>query len=344
MAVYKDNKRNTWYVSYKIKDTITGKFKHIKKRGFETKKQAQLWESENKPKEVVHTTVTFREMLQLHLNSTDATETTRYMKIHWLEKHFNEFMDLPMDKITRNDLLMWRNNLKEKGLATRTMNRGIQYIKSVCAFAYKIYNIPDNSVILNSYKLVEKDKQEMNVWTIEEFNKFIDKVYLEEYKAFYTFLFWTGCRRGEAIALCKEDIQGNIVTINKSMRYIQNGFKNPKNDSSKRKIKIDDKLATYLKPFVEKANPFIFGGTSPLTPTQIDRYFNKAIKESGVKRIRIHDLRHSHATILINNGVNIVAVSKRLGHSTINQTLKTYTHLLQETNDELLNKIEELKE
>ena len=68
-----------------------------------------------------------------------------------------------------------------------------------------------------------------------------------------------------------------------------------------------------------------------------------AIKKSGVKRIRIHDLRHSHATILINSGVNIVAVSKMLGHSNINQTLKTYTHLLESTNDELVDRIIELK-
>ena len=63
-----------------------------------------------------------------------------------------------------------------------------------------------------------------------------------------------------------------------------------------------------------------------------------------LKKIRIHDLRHSHATILINNGVNIVAVSKRLGHSDINMTLKVYTHLLEKNADELVDKLEELKE
>ena len=62
-----------------------------------------------------------------------------------------------------------------------------------------------------------------------------------------------------------------------------------------------------------------------------------------MKPICIHDLRHSHATWLINSGVNIVAVSKRLGHASINQTLKTYTHLLQKTNDEMMDTIESFK-
>lgn len=70
------------------------------------------------------------------------------------------------------------------------------------------------------------------------------------------------------------------------------------------------------------------------------------ISAAQLKKIlrRLHDLRHSHATLLINSGVNIVAVSKRLGHSSINQTLKTYTHLLKNTDDELINTLEKLEE
>ena len=86
----------------------------------------------------------------------------------------------------------------------------------------------------------------------------------------------------------------------------------------------------------------MFGGKTGLSVTTIDRYFKDAIKKSGVKPIRLHDLRHSHATILINNGVNIVAVSKRLGHASVEQTLKTYTHLLKDTNEGMMNKINKL--
>lgn len=72
------------------------------------------------------------------------------------------------------------------------------------------------------------------------------------------------------------------------------------------------------------------------------KVFEEGIKKSGVPRIRIHDLRHSHATMLINNGVNIVAVSRRLGHSDINITLKVYSHLLRKTEDEMVTTISNL--
>ena len=120
-----------------------------------------------------------------------------------------------------------------------------------------------------------------------------------------------------------------------------------KTDGSKRVIRLDSALLARLQPNIADCNkdkPFIFGGETSLSISQVQRYFTKGIEDAGVKPIRIHDLRHSHATLLINSGVNIVAVSKRLGHSSINQTLKTYTHLLKNTDDELINTLEKLEE
>ena len=342
MPAYKDKKRNTWYVSFKLKDA-NGNFKNITKRGFDTKHDALVWESKQKlDSDIAINRATFRNILELQFKSIDSSSTTIYMKTHYLEKHF-PYIDTPLYKISRKQFLDWRNDLKDSGLATRTLNRGIGYVKSVCAFAYKVYGIPDNSVVLNSFKLQHEDKKEMDVWNPQEFNTFIEYVAPKTYQLFFKFLYWSGCRRGEAIALCKEDIQGNKVNISKTMRYAKYGFKKPKTDSSIRSIQIDDELLKELQPLIERANPFIFGGEHPLSTTYIEKTFKKGIELSGVKPIRIHDLRHSHATLLINHGVNIVAVSKRLGHSTIEQTLKTYTHLLEKTNDEMMDIIEDIK-
>ena len=94
---------------------------------------------------------------------------------------------------------------------------------------------------------------------------------------------------------------------------------------------------------MDEPGPYLFGGECPLAVTTIARYFSQAIEETGVRRIRLHDLRHSHATWLINNGANIVAVSKRLGHASIEQTLQTYTHLLQESDNDLVRKINDCR-
>ena len=94
-------------------------------------------------------------------------------------------------------------------------------------------------------------------------------------------------------------------------------------------------------PWIQAADPFVFGGDSAIGITTIDREFRKAIKESGVSPIRLHDMRHSHASYLLNNGANILAVSKRLGHATVTQTLETYAHLMQDTEEKMIEIIEE---
>ena len=118
--------------------------------------------------------------------------------------------------------------------------------------------------------------------------------------------------------------------------------------SSIRDIKITNSLSNYLKEYklIEESisgfdsNWFVIGRLEPLPQTSIDRVKDNAIKKANVKRIRIHDFRHSHATILISQGCNIVAVSKRLGHSNAEMTLKVYTRLLQKSEDELIDKLE----
>lgn len=125
-------------------------------------------------------------------------------------------------------------------------------------------------------------------------------------------------------------------------------IKEPKSISSIREINLNKSLNEYLLHFKEEEMKikgfnndwFIFGRKIPLAENTITRVKDRAIKKTGVKRIRLHDFRHSHASNLIANGVNIVVVSKRLGHSDINMTLSKYTHLLQKSDDELTENIE----
>ena len=85
---------------------------------------------------------------------------------------------------------------------------------------------------------------------------------------------------------------------------------------------------------------YLFGGDSPLTRTTIDRYFNEGIKKSGVKKIRMHDLRHSHASLLVEMGFQPLAIAERLGHEKIETTLNTYSHLYPNKQAELAEKLE----
>lgn len=346
MAVYKDEKRGTYFVRIVGKDAVTGARYEHKKRGFKTKREAKEYEAQYLLNAPASSEFTFSNMHRLYLSSIDATETNKNMQLQWCAKYFS-LNNSPIDRVTRADVLKWRELLQGEQLATRTKNRGIRYVKAVFNFADKVYGIPDVTVILKPFKLTAEDKEEANVWTVEEFNTFLECVPAREYKLFFDFLFWTGCRRGEALALQYTDIKKDRVSITKAIKHYKNGFMPLKTDGSKRTIRLDSALLSRLQPNIADCNkdkPFLFGGATSLSISQVQRYFAKGIEDAGVKPIRIHDLRHSHATLLINSGVNIVAVSKRLGHSSINQTLKTYTHLLKNTDDELINTLEKLEE
>ena len=337
MPVYKDDK-GKYYVSMRLPDPVTGKSKKVLKRGFNTKKEAQSWEANARiEKKVVGTSITFWEVFQVQLDANDTSKSTRKKKEAWITKYFANLKDRPIKDIKRSELVSWRNDLKNFDISTTTKNYGLQFVRSVFAFHADVYGGKNEATVLKNFRKTNEEKiKEMQVWSVEEFNRFLKEVDGYILKAYFTFLYWSGCRRGEAIALCKEDFNGNKVHIHRSMRVISEGFKPLKTASSERTITIDDRTMQILKPCIANASPFVFGGDYPITPFRIEVAFREAVKKSGVKKIRIHDLRHSHASLLLNNGINIVAVSKRLGHATVTQTLDTYTHLMDDSNDKLI--------
>lgn len=340
MPAYKDKTRGTWYVKFQVTDTLTGARKAVLRRGFATRREALNYEAEHRAEGAKTRHTTFDAIFEEYLKGLDANEATKQQKRSWLIQYFPMYEE-EMERLTRPALVQWRNSLKDTGLSARTINRGISFVRAVCKYAETVYGAQNNAVVLQNYKREQKPAAQQ-VWTVDEFNAFLECVDGEYYKAYFTFLFWTGCRRSEALAVCAEDITGNKVHIHRAIKHYKNGFIPLKNGSSERTITIDARTMEILQPFIECAAPFVFGGETSLSITQVQERFSKAIKKSGVHPIRIHDLRHSHATLLINNGVNIVAVSKRLGHSSVNMTLEVYTHLLQKTDDELVETLEKL--
>ena len=345
MPVYKDKKRGTYYVSYSVKDQLTGKFRHVCKRGFGSKREARKWEAESyeQHRDASRTTqdITFNDIAKQWEQACECSiEVQKKHKAHF-EKRFRDFQDRAIESISKADLIAWRSDLVDSPCSTRTKNTTIAYVKSVFKFANDIYGLPNSAVALRSFKRSDKEvMQEMEVWTPEEFQRFLAMVDGRVYKLYFEFLFWTGCRRGEGLALQKDNLADKCATIRYSKRYKREGLKPTKTKTSRR-IRLDDKLWDDIQELMEEPGKYVFGGEKSLSPTTIDRKFKDAISRSGVKPIRIHDLRHSHATWLINNGVNIVAVSKRLGHADIEQTLKTYTHLLESSDQGMMAKLNE---
>lgn len=341
MPVYK-GKNGTWYYSFKKKNAV-GEWKNFKKRGFRTKREASAAEREAIGNTTATVSATFREMVQIWQDYNDTPVPSRTNQAQHLKYRFAKYADMPMSKLDKKAIMAYRAELANMPYATATKNQCVTFIRSVISFAHSFYGYEDNSAILSHFRETDEEVlNEFEVWTPSEFNSFVACVDNELYALYFTFLYWTGCRRGEGIALQKDCVGDHTVAIKYNQINQKDGLK-PTKGRRKRIIKIDDILFSQLQPLLETAGNYVFGGEVGLSPSCIRDELKKGIKKSGVKEIRLHDFRHSHATWLINNGVNIVAISRRLGHKDISTTLKVYSHLLESTDNDMMKKINEYK-
>ena len=183
----------------------------------------------------------------------------------------------------------------------------------------------------------------MQFWTREEFEQFISVVDNPTLHALFTFMFFTGRRKGELFALFKTDIHGDSVTFDKSINRRYYGTGTWKIDTTKA-----DKVCTLpVCPIVQaeiknytppKEGKFYFGGEEPLAPTTVDRAFKKYVAKAGVKQIRLHDLRHSFVSMCIHEGASTFCIAELIS-DTVEQIHQTYGHLYESDMKNVLNKI-----
>ncbi|MBR2759678.1 MAG: site-specific integrase [Solobacterium sp.] len=338
MAISFDEKRKTYYVNMK-QIQPDGSVKWVKKRGFRTKREAKAWEAEahKAVQEAKTVSPTFRAMISEWEAYSQSSAEVKIKHREHFEKRFSEFLDRPIGEITKAELIQWRGLLADQEVSTKTKNITIQFVRSVFRYANQIHDLPNTAACIKPLKLTNQElMHEMDVWTPDEFQRFLSCVDKPIYSLYFETLYWTGMRRGEGIAIQADDLKDGWANIHASQRTATEGRK-PTKTKQNRTIRLLPQLWEKLKPLAEQNSGYLFGNDDPLSPTMIDAAFRKAVKASGVKKIRIHDLRHSFATNAINNGCNIVAVSKYLGHSTIEQTLKTYTHLLKNSDDAMIS-------
>lgn len=288
--------------------------------------------------------LTFNQVYCNYLNyiSTRLKPTTilgikRKFKNHILPIFENKNIYL----INDNDFLKWENYVKNLGYSDSFNNQVFSIIKLFFDYLKRFYNIENFPLKFGKFKCynTSQNKQDIDVWSIKDYKKFIKCVDDKIYHALFNLLFFTGVRKGEALALKFKDLNKNYISINHNItKEFFNGKRlefDPKTKKSIRKIRIDYKLRHELnklrKYYITHYNNFnenfyIFGGTKPLATTTLERKKNYYCKTANVKQIRIHDFRHSHATILYNNGIKIKYIQQRLGHADISTTLNTYVH------------------
>lgn len=188
----------------------------------------------------------------------------------------------------------------------------------------------------------------MLFWTREEYQKF-SEVMMDKPVSYYAFqmLYWCGIREGELLALTPADFdfENSTVRINKSYQRLhgEDIITTPKTKKSNRTIKMPKFLCEDMQDYLKmldglKKKDRIFTITKSYLHNEMDR----GAKEAGVKRIRIHDLRHSHISLLIDMGFSAVAIADRVGHESIEITYR-YAHLFPSKQTEMADRLDDLE-
>ena len=211
------------------------------------------------------------------------------------------------------------------------------------------YAVKMGLVVRNIAKVVEPhriSKKSMNTLSQDEITRFLDAASETDYYVFFTTLIHTGLRRGELLALRWRniDLASGTLTVTETAYKLGNGdyiIKEPKTPQSRRTVKLpiflvelfkiyraDQELLRIQLGVTLKADDFVHirQDGSPINPNAITLVFHRIIKKAGIRKIRLHDLRHTHATMMLQANVNPKIVSERLGHANIGITLDTYSH------------------
>ena len=340
---------------------VTGKQIQKYRSGFNTKKEAReeyskLILSSTQELEEKKKTISFHKFIEetyLPWYKTQVKESTYLNRYSTIQKHFAYFYKMATDEIEPIHVQSWQLEL-----AKEFSPNYVHIVQGLLSLAF------DRAIVLGIAKKnpsrmignIKSKKTQVDFWTLEEFQKVISLLYKGDYYEHYLFisfwlLFMTGMRIGEAAALLWSDIdfETGLLSITKTMYYkSMDNFKpvEPKTQASIRTIYIDADTIRELKAWQEVQKKVLnncdlvlsYNGI-PTSKHTLPRALEKLAELAGVHRIKIHALRHSHASLLISMGENPLLIKERLGHEKIQTTLGTYGHLYPNTNLEVANKL-----
>lgn len=350
MAVYKD-KNGKWYVSVYY-DDWRGERSRKLKRGFSTKREAAEWERQFLNRSKSDLDMTFESFIELY--KADLKQrlklNTWIMKESVIDNKITPyFKNKRMNEIKASDIIAWQNIMiayRDKdgnGYSPTYLKTIHNQISAIFNHAVKYYELKSNPAAKAGNMGKEKTK-EMLFWTKPEYLKFSEAI-MDKPISFYSFevLYWCGLRLGELLALTLEDFdfKKQTLRINKSYQRLEGKdiITEPKTPKSNRTVQVPNFLCDEIKDYAKS----LYGIDKterlfPITKSYLHHEMNRGSKTSGVKRIRIHDLRHSHVSLLIDMGFSAVAIADRVGHESIDITYR-YAHLFPTTQKDIANKL-----
>ncbi|MBD8941655.1 MAG: site-specific integrase [Clostridiales bacterium] len=352
MPAYKDEKTGKWFAKFYYTNW-QGIKKQKWKRGFATKKEALGFERDFLEKQSANPDMTFQNLYEIYMEDMAARlkQSTLLTKKAVLQTHILPFFgSKPMNEIKASDVRRWQAKLMSSpnNYSQTYLKKINTELNSIINYAKRFYDLNTNPC--GKAGTIGKAKaEEMDYWTYDEYIAFREGV-KDKSLSYICFevLYWTGMREGELLALSPADIDldNKTISINRTYQRIEGKdvFTSPKTRKSKRKIPIPDFLCQELSDYIQSrymldADERLF----PVTKSYLSHEMIRGCKNTGVKKIRIHDIRHSHASLLINQGCDALMLADRLGHEKVSTTLNTYSHLFPHKQQELVHSLESLQ-
>lgn len=258
--------------------------------------------------------------------------------------------DIRLKDLSVRQAQEWKNQIAALPLATTSKNNIFAEFRALLNYAAKMEYIPRNPLsVVGAFRDpvdFSKPQDTLHYYTADQFRAFQSCALslcssLNRYGlyVFFCIAFYTGMRKGEINALKWSDLEGSILHVRRSVAQKIKGEAivetPPKNKSSYRDLQAPRQLLEILaahraRQMQEKAfsdDWRICGGPACLSDTSIANFNTACADAAALPHIRVHDFRHTHATLLINEGINIQEIARRLGHSNVEITWKTYAHL-----------------
>lgn len=340
MAVnkYKDGRDNPWYCTFYYTDW-TGVRHRKKKEGFALKRDAQEYEDEFLKKSSRNCDMLFSSLVEYYRDDQRnririRTQDTDDKVIDlWILPYFGQ---MPINEIDAGCIRLWQSTLMNKKNAKTGQGYSGTYLRminirlsAIMNYAVKYYGLERNPCLIAG-KIGKTTAKRMSFWTLDQFNIFLSKITRPDYRVAFLLLYWTGMREAECLALTLADIlPSKAININKNFfhRKGKDIWGPPKTEHSVRVLSIPDSVydetMAYIKSLYDiQPNERIFR----FYKGYLGYEMRNKIVAAGLPSIRLHDLRHSHASLLIEMGNDIPTVAARLG-DTMQVAMSTYIHL-----------------
>lgn len=351
MPVFRNESNGTWYVMARYVDW-QGNHKQKCKRGFKTKREALEWDRVFHLQQSADMDMSFENFVDIYKNDIRSRikETTWLTKVNIIDKKILPYFGKrKISEIQTKEVIAWQNDLLQQKDKTgkpysecylKTIHN---QLSAIFNHAVRFYALRTNPAA-KAGNMGNEKRKEMLFWTKEDYLKFAD-VMMDKPVSYYAFemLYWSGMRLGELLALTPSDFdfQNSTVTINKSYQRLhgEDVITTPKTKKSNRTIKMSEFLAEEMQEYIKmqyeiEPTDRLF----PISKSYLHREMERGCKETGLQKIRIHDLRHSHVSLLIELGFSAVAIADRLGHESIEITYR-YAHLFPSKQNEMANKL-----